>query len=207
MTVDYSQQGEQAVIMDILSGITEGYGADVGASDGVTINNSKALEEKGWKVLCIEPNPLYYEALTDNRNLVIPTACSDYSGNFVPFTVITGPFGGLDAGSSLSPKWNLLHMVGLAGGIKAKRIFPVSVRTLDWCLDWAGFKRLDFLSIDTEGNEMNVLKGFNIGLWAPKLVVVENWLDGQEFRDYFERAGYVRKHRLHFNDFYLRQDA
>lgn len=207
MTVDYSQQGEQAVIAEIMSGITEGCAADVGASDGLTINNTKALEEQDWKVLCIEPNPIFFEALTANRKLVLPVACSDHLADFVPFTIIKGPYGALDGGSALEPKWNLLHLVGLAGGIRGKGVVPVPVRTLDWCLQWVGFTRLDLLSIDTEGNELKVLQGFDIGRWAPKLVVVENWLDAREFKDYFERAGYTRQHRLHYNDFYVRQDA
>jgi len=47
---DYSQNGEQPVILETLAaiGIEKGHLVDLGAGDGVTMSNSRALLEKGW---------------------------------------------------------------------------------------------------------------------------------------------------------------
>lgn len=47
---DYSQNGEQRVILETLKavGIEKGHLVDLGAGDGVTMSNSRALLDKGW---------------------------------------------------------------------------------------------------------------------------------------------------------------
>lgn len=205
-STDYTQNGEFRIIEEVLGGMEHGWAVDVGASDGILINNTKALEERGWEVLCIEPNPLYFDRLTQNRKRVLPVAVSDEYRDFVPFTVIEHWLRGWEAGSALAPRWEILPLVRMPE-IRGKQVMPVAVRTLDWCLEHAGFERLDMVSIDTEGNELKVLKGFDIKRWVPKLVIVENWLDDPAIRDYFLGAGYHRQCRLDFNDLYVRDDA
>lgn len=48
--IDYSQNGEQAVILETFDvlGITKGHLVDLGAGDGVTMSNSRALLTRGW---------------------------------------------------------------------------------------------------------------------------------------------------------------
>ena len=58
MKPDYSQNGEQAVILDTLKaiGIERGHLVDLGAGDGVTMSNSRALWDAGWSGLRVDGN-------------------------------------------------------------------------------------------------------------------------------------------------------
>lgn len=55
----YSQHGEEHAILASLErrGITNGRFLDIGAFDGVTYSNARALAEKGWSGVFVEPNP------------------------------------------------------------------------------------------------------------------------------------------------------
>ena len=78
---------------------------------------------------------------------------------------------------------------------------------LDDCLTRAGFPELHALSIDTEGTELDVLKGLDLAKWRPKAMVVECWDAVNPIVDYLKAFGYERVQRRVVNDFYLREGA
>lgn len=59
------------------------------------------------------------------------------------------------------------------------------------------------VSIDTENTELDVLKGFDINRWKPKLLVIENNYDESFIADYLKPFGYVRDRRVGGNDFFI----
>lgn len=63
--------------------ISDGYFVDCGATDGILQSQTKALEDKGWKGLCIEPNWAFIDDLRKNRKCTVsPSAIvpRDYQG-------------------------------------------------------------------------------------------------------------------------------
>ena len=54
---DYSQNGEQKIILEYFQDKYKGKVLDIGANDGITLSNSRALIEKGWDGVLIEPAP------------------------------------------------------------------------------------------------------------------------------------------------------
>lgn len=48
-----------------------GYFVDIGAHDGKDESNTYALEKAGWKGLCVEPSPVHQEALLEHRSCII----------------------------------------------------------------------------------------------------------------------------------------
>ncbi len=85
---------------------------------------------------------------------------------------------------------------------------PISVpaRTLDSILQEVGAPAIDFVSIDVEGAETEVLRGFDIRRWKPAVVVIESnsKLRLPEVRDYFTSNGYAFRCSIDVNDIYLR---
>ena len=82
----------------------------------------------------------------------------------------------------------------------------VEVETLPNILEIAGYPtKIDFISVDTEGTELDVLKGFDFDKYDVTLFVVENNYDDKEIGDYMLSKGYVRDQRYKINDFYIRQ--
>ena len=60
-------------------------------------------------------------------------------------------------------------------GAKAKEIRKIRTRTLNDIIENSPYKnqKINYLSIDVEGHEMNVLNGFDINKYKPELVVLE----------------------------------
>ena len=186
--------------------LTPGYCVEVGAYDGVNFDSTLPFEQLGWTVLCIEPNPFLQEYLVSNRKLVMECACADYTGE-ATFTILNKDVGCMDsAGSALKPRFDLVDFLGIRY-IKNTKKVRVKVRRLDDCLEEAGFPRCDVVCIDCEGGDLDVLRGFTIKRWNPRLVCVENWLDDPEYAKYFSTNGYRRLKRDWPNDYYVPEEA
>lgn len=186
-----------------------GYAVEVGAADGLMLSQTVDLEDRGWQVLCIEPNPLTWGDLCRNRKLCMPYACSSENRELVEFHSFKSETeAGIEhytAGSGLTYDYEVLDRVGGKHVRKAEhQVFRIPVRTLDYCLNAAGFLNLDVVIIDTEGHDMEVLKGFSIDHWKPTVVCIENWAEDESFRDWFRQHGYQRSTIQGYNEFYVR---
>lgn len=185
-----------------------GYAVEVGAADGFAQSVTADLEYEGWTVLCIEPNPNYWPALCRNRKLPMPYAVSSTNRELVKFTSLRthNPHTDEDdftAGSGLEFSMERLKLHSPGDFSKStEEVFRVPQRTLDWCLAAAGFPRVDVVSIDTEGHDLEVLKGFDILRWKPQFVGVENWDDDPAYVRWFAERGYERQRRVAVNDYY-----
>jgi FkbM family methyltransferase len=205
----YSQFGEEEIIQSYFDKHYMGGCIDVGASNGIFMNNTKIFEDAGWYCLCIEPNPKYYEELIVNRQHGVNYAIDNRNDDLI-FKVVTafnaeeqdlGQYGisalRIDEKLVESFKNSGLHIT----------IKPILVKaiTLDTCIrQYYKYDRIDFISIDTEGTELDVLRGFSIEDWWPKLFVIENNFNDPEIEEYLKPYGYEKVNRLEVNDFYLR---
>ena len=63
---------------------------------------------------------------------------------------------------------------------------------------------IDFISIDTEGTELDVLKGFNFDKYVVKLFIVENNYNDENIEIFMREQGYVKHQRYKINDFYFK---
>lgn len=59
MTTDYSQNGEESYILHAFNslGIAKGHAVDLGAGDGVSLSNTRALIERGWTADLYDGDP------------------------------------------------------------------------------------------------------------------------------------------------------
>ncbi|MDA9981739.1 hypothetical protein N9H39_03180 [Gammaproteobacteria bacterium] len=66
-----SQAGQDRWVVETLKGKKNGFFLEIGASDGVNLSNTYALErELGWTGCCVEPNPMDYAKLRKDPPLV-----------------------------------------------------------------------------------------------------------------------------------------
>ncbi|TMJ83549.1 MAG: FkbM family methyltransferase, partial [Alphaproteobacteria bacterium] len=93
-------------------------------------------------------------------------------------------------------------------GAQPERVIEVPVRTLDDILIEArapvGF---DFLSIDVEGHELEVLSGFDFARWRPRLVLLEDFVGNLSKHRFLRAAGYRLVRRFDNNGWYIPADA
>jgi len=154
-----------------------GYFVEVGVGDGVAHSNTRYLEvEQGWTGLLIEPNFAMWDTIRKSRNAtIVQCAASDSTGELVFNRVKSAELSYV--GKEL-PKDNLQRPV------LESRV--VQTKTLNKILnEHCAPEKMDYLSIDVEGHELEVLGGFDVQLWKPQVITIE-------YNNDAERADIIR---------------
>jgi len=189
---EYSGNNVDDIVRPFLPDI--GWACDVGASDGVFFSNTLAFEERGWTVLCIEANPLLAEKGQSRRKLWRAVAAGAEDAEDREFFAY---------GSEPYPSWSSLAPIKSTPGQRPIHAFKVPVRRLDRLLEEVGFDRLDFLTIDAEGYEPEILAGFTVERWKPKVIVAESWKEGTLATP----PGYSLIRRVEYDNIFIREGA
>jgi FkbM family methyltransferase len=170
-----------------------GYFVDVGANDPTTWSQTLHLEQSGWRGVLIEPQPDLAAALRNNRKAkVFEVACSspEHAGRSMPLK-LAGGHSSLNASPPVA-------------NAKVSGTIAVPVKTLDEVLAEAGAPLpIDFLSIDVEGHELEVLQGFDFGRWRPRLILIEDHVLDRRLHCYLVAHGYVWMRRTGLNSWYV----
>ena len=146
---DFESELNQDVFALLVNRFQAGYFVDVGANDGYVLSNTAYLEDKfGWRGVLIEPNPKYLPSLARRkRSIVVNKAVAAQHG--VAEFVDAGLYGGLKP--SLDGRHSRHH--------KDSATFEVKCRRLGDILDEVQAPtRVDFVSIDIEGQELSVVR-------------------------------------------------
>lgn len=204
----YGQNGEDQLIEQYFPDGYIGTCIDIGATDGRCMNNTLHFEELGWNALTFEPNPAYFYQCQERRKYAYMYAISNYNADDVDFFVANlDGYGIEEAITGLRVDENIFnHHVKLGYNPVIKTI-KTQVRTLNWVLEnISPYTIIDFVSIDTEGTEIDVLEGFNIEKYKPKLFVIENNFEDTRLDEYMTKFGYVKDKRVSNNDFFVRKN-
>ncbi len=174
-------------------GDTKGYFVEVGANEPRVRSQTWHLEQAGWTGILIEPQPELARELRAMRMAkVFAVACSgpEHDGGTLPLHV-AGPLSSLDRS-------------GMAPGANPEQVIQVPIRTLDSVLAEAKApERFDFLSIDVEGHEIEVLRGFDIARWQPRLILLEDHVGDLSKHNYLRASGYRIVRRYENNGWYV----
>lgn len=199
----YGQHGEDQYIQSFFPDGYIGTCVDVGAYDGVAMCNTLYFERKGWRCLCIEPNKEVYKKCAAVRKETVQCAVSDQDKEDQEFTVFYLGEENTSAISSLCPDDRLIQSHNHL--ITEKRTYRVPVRSLTSLLrDHHYPTEIDFISIDTENTELDVLKGLDLDQFYVRLLVIENNFQEPGCEDYLRPYGYKKVHRIGVNDFFLK---
>lgn len=189
-----TRYGEEWIIRDFFQGQRNGVFADVGANHHQEENNTYYLETAlEWRGVAIEPQTKFAAGYRHYRpnTLFVPLFVSDRSNEKA---VLFVPDNDLVASTSKA----FIAKEGFTDSTPME----VNTTTLDDVLTRAGLERLDFLSIDVELHEPQVLRGFSIDRWQPRLICIEAHPEvRQEILDYF------RVHEYSVVGKYLRADT
>ena len=179
----YSMNGEDLFIDNFFKN-KRGFYVDVGAYHPLELSNTYLLHKRKWEGINIDINSLsieYFDFLRPNDiNLNLGVAKKN-STKIIYFQKEKSPLNTL----------NLNH---------AKKIFSnkfkkkkIKTKTLTTILDKSKFKgkEIDFLNIDTEGNDLEVLKSLDFKKYKPKLVCIE-------LIDHFNpKQKEIKKHKIY----------
>lgn len=206
----FSQNGEDFLLWNFFGKKTNGFYVDVGAFDGIHLSNSLSFEQKGWSGICIEPHPAYFRLCKHSRNraICINAACVDNdSEDTVEF---------------------FSEELGLLSGTCCDREEDVKTRYKNRGLMFKGFNKIkvpavtlnntlvkylppgteiDFISIDVEGTELEVLRGLDINMFRPRVIILEANSEKTKasIDDHLVKLnGYVEARCLGVNIFYVK---
>lgn len=205
----FAQYGQDKFLDKVFfSKIKNGIFIDIGAYDGIRFSNSYFFEKyKNWKGVCVEPNPKVFQKLSKNRNCTLINACIHDVPGSVIFRVVQG-YGEMLSGIQFT--YDDRHKARIEKTIKqfggAYEEIEVPSITILEILDKEKFNQIDFLSIDTEGNEINILRSFPFSRMKPKVIVVENNFQESEIQNLLKDQGYVKCMNLESDDIYCHSD-
>jgi FkbM family methyltransferase len=188
----FSQHGQDAFVYKAFFQDREGKGnfVDVGAYDGVTFSNSLFFERHlGWQGICIEPLPDAFAKLRQSRTAVcLNCAVSDRDGTGVFVDVDMPNYGKMYSG--LRSEYDPRHVNILQRHATGGRLINVPTRRLPDILDENGMRQVDYMSIDTEGGELKILKSIDLGRYNVRVISVENNYNDPAIRNYLLGLGY-----------------
>lgn len=183
----------------VFNGYKNGIFVDVGAHDGVSLNNTLYFEkENGWTGINIEPIKRVYAKLVENRPKCININCAVSNNNgTAEFICNTGY---TEMISGLKNSFDKRHYQRLANENNAmgstNEIIHVETKRLQTICDEFGISRINYLSIDVEGAEFEVIKSIDFDKTYIDVIGFEN-----NYRDtsipivmYLEQKGYIGIH-------------
>jgi FkbM family methyltransferase len=171
----------------------QGFFVEVGANQPQQGSQSWQFEQAGWRGVLVEPQPDLAERLRQARRAhVVAAACSSPANAGKTMTLhVLGPH------SSLNPELAVT-------GVVAEARIEVPVRTLDEILGEADAPS-PIVSIDVEGHEVEVLSGFDLARWRPRLILVEDHVTSLATHRALTGAGYRLIRRTGPNGWYVPQ--
>jgi len=186
--VKYSQHEEEGVINSLFG--DKGRFLDVGAFDGKTFSNTLRLYERGWSGVLVEPSPNSFAGLKRTYDwkphvVLINAAVAKWDGTISFF----------DSGGDAISSTDFNHKEKWEKGHNCK-FSPIEVASISFetLFKEYGFD-YDFVSIDTEATNLEVLKMFPFDKCNPMCLCIEH--DGMygQIADMLSPLGHREVHR------------
>lgn len=166
----YSQHGEDIILYFLLNRHKKGFYVDVGANDPEIISNTKYFYNKNWNGINIEPHPILFEKICKVRerdiNINAGIAQEETTLKFYQVDEVNGT-----AGSTFDPE---IAEELEKKGYKVSKIIEMPVIPLQKVFNEnLNGQKIDFMSVDTEGFDLDVLKSNDWDKYRPEFVLVE----------------------------------
>lgn len=204
-----AENGQDFFVLDQVSYKENGYFVDIGAADGITGSNTFVLEKfYKWQGICVDPNPVFLQSLFNCRDSLVSTLCVySETGKILPFKfcVDEQQFFGWNFRAGLQE-----HISSIDENID-KSFSNINVLTIslnDLLELYKAPEEIDYISLDTEGSEYEILRTFNFKKYKVKCFTIEH--DFGPMRDQIyqlmikNRYQRVKEHYSGQEDWYVR---
>lgn len=162
----YSQNGEDLIIEKIVNKRGKGFYVDVGAYDPDRFSNTKRFYLKGWRGINIEPNPNSFLKFKNDRarDINLNIGIAKKNGYLDFFTMFP---------DTLSTFSKTVVRQYQAEGFELVSVTQIKVMTLSDIFRKYKAYKIDFMSVDTEGYDLTVLKSNDWVKFRPRVVILE----------------------------------
>lgn len=185
----FSQFGQDKIVAQKTGFKRNGVFCDIGAADGIFLNNSYYFEkELGWTGLAIEPHPELFQKLKNNRKCTLINGCiTGYTG-WAKYNCLEGGFSTLSKivheGSAVQPGEN--DNLDLF----QDDTILVPCFNLEDLFKKHGLDEIDFLSIDTEGEELNIIQTIDFRNVRIDFITIEQNEEHEEVKKLLLHSGF-----------------
>ena len=191
----------------------QGLFVEVGGATPEFLSMCKHFKDTGWRCIIIEPNPIFATFHREAGNEILECACSSENLDSAEFKIVNWlnvekvtlqnlsehSFSSLDPKTEYLKKHNYKSLQELN-----YRTVQVRVRTLKSILEELKISKIDILSVDVEGWELEVLEGLDLAQNRPRVIILENYLHQVEYGNYMRKYGYKEIHSISHNQIYLK---
>jgi FkbM family methyltransferase len=194
----YSQDFEDLIIDKLLGNKNNGNYIDIGAFNPERMSNTKRFYDKGWRGINVEPDYNNYLKFVEKRkeDINLNVGISNLKGEqkFFRFTIETlSTFSETEAEKTISQ------------GFELRETISSKVTTLeDIFSSYLKEASIDFMSVDTEGHDLEVLQSNNWDVYRPKIICVENILTS-EINYFLENQSYKKVATTNINSIFQDQ--
>ncbi|MSP28556.1 MAG: FkbM family methyltransferase [Methylococcales bacterium] len=203
---DLNENDEKAQIRQFFQNRPAGICVEVGANEPVAVcSQSLHLEEKlNWRCVLIEPNPILAQKAVQLRPKAtvceVACPCPENIGTMV----LSIP---LDDNNQEVTGHAALEKNADAHNYQHHNSIEVQADTLTHILQTPQIPQIDFLSIDVEGAEMDVLLGLDFSLYHPQLILLEDKHLYLKKHLFLKQQGYKLVRRLNGNCWYIPKES
>ena len=160
-----SQIYQDVFVLYILNWKRHGFFVEFGATNGLDLSNTFLLEKGfGWKGILCEPVSTWKEDLIKNRNSILNFKCVwRTSGEFLDLIVPN------------EPEFSNISILQNNKNLKINKLETVeTISLLDLLKTNNAPRNIDYLSIDTEGSEYEILKAFDFSKYKISVITCEH---------------------------------
>lgn len=204
--ISYAQNQEDVLLDRAFPRGRKGLYIDIGAYDPTLNSVTRHFYDLGWRGINVEPAEEAYDKLARARprdvNLNLGVAETEGTLSFFKSPPESG-------WSTFSEEIANHHR---SGGLELEE-FKVDVTTLSRiCEEHVGEQTIDFISIDVEGFERQVIEGGNWERWRPRVVLIESTEPGktvpthQQWEQLLLDSGYLFAAFDGLNRYYVRRE-
>jgi FkbM family methyltransferase len=203
-----SECGEDKWLDDnIFKGKRDGVFVEAGAIDGVNCSNTYYFEKKlGWTGLCVEPNPAQFAILKKKRTCKVDNSAIYHKPGSARFLAVEG---GLTGWGGIVETIEPQHAQRIEKQIKAGDRYEIDVPciTLAEMLKKHDLQKVDFLSLDIEGAEFQVLKQFPFKDFDIDICAIEDNFGAFPIETLMVDKGYQKLTKLRVTDIYRKLES
>ena len=185
----FSQAGQDRFVDRLLAGKTGGVFVDIGGYDGVTGSNTLFFEIfRGWSGLLVEPSPNQLKlAQSVRRCPCLGTAVAGQAGP-ADFMEITRGFTQM---SGFLDSYDRDLLARVRGDARHREVIhKLDKKPLGDVLEAQNLGRIDYLSLDVEGGELDILRNFDFSAFEIDIWSIENNTQNSEIPELMRHNGY-----------------
>ena len=196
----YSQIGQDKKVIEFYKSKRNGYFVEIGAYDGIALSNTYALEKYlDWTGICVEPLKHRFDQLLKNRTAICSNMAVYHSSNLDVSFDIEGDAGMLSGiNTHIDCHKNIVN-----ANKKTVTVKTISLNDLLETNKAPSF--IEYLSLDTEGSEYEILRTLDFNKWTFGIIDLEhNHMEPRRtnIRNLLTKNGYVYVGPNNFDDHY-----